>query len=51
MPCPKCGTSLHVVEEGRTVAEFQEPVSWAVVRRYCPRGCHLTVQDFLPLTT
>ena len=33
-PCPECGTNLHVVESGILAAE---------VRRYCPRGCLLTV--------
>jgi hypothetical protein len=33
-PCPECGTNLHVVENGLLADE---------VRRYCPKGCQLTI--------
>lgn len=28
------------------VAELPEPVRWSTVRRYCSRGCPLTIDDF-----
>lgn len=45
-PCPRCGAPLAAREIGIMVAELPEPVKWATDRRYCSRGCPLTVDDF-----
>jgi hypothetical protein len=37
---------LAAREIGIMVAELPEPVKWATDRRYCSRGCPLTVDDF-----
>jgi len=45
-PCPGCGAPLAAREIGIMVAELPEPVRWATDRRYCSRGCLLTIDDF-----
>ncbi|MCU1624081.1 MAG: hypothetical protein JWL79_2926 [Frankiales bacterium] len=44
-PCPHCGGDLRVVEAGIAVAELDEPVGWAPVRRYCPAGCRIVAGE------
>ncbi|GAB4083017.1 hypothetical protein GCU67_08100 [Modestobacter muralis] len=43
--CPRCGTPLQEREVGIMVAEFPEPVSWVVDKRWCPKGCQFTADE------
>ena len=44
-PYPHSGAPLAAREIGTMVAELPEPVRWATDRRYCSRGCPLTIHD------